>query len=82
MRLIVTGATGGIGEATAKLYLDHGAKVMLVGRSEEKLSATMDRLNAGDNIARSVAEAANEEQTAQAVQATIDRFGGVAKNSE
>ena len=36
---IVTGATGGIGEATAKLFLQLGAKVMLVGRSAEKLEA-------------------------------------------
>jgi meso-butanediol dehydrogenase/(S,S)-butanediol dehydrogenase/diacetyl reductase len=36
---IITGATGGIGEATAKLFLSHGASVMLVGRSAEKLTS-------------------------------------------
>ena len=41
---IVTGATGGIGEATAKLFLREGANVMLVGRSPDKLKATRDRL--------------------------------------
>ena len=30
---IITGATGGIGETTARLFLDEGAAVMLVGRS-------------------------------------------------
>ena len=44
---IVTGATGGIGEATAKLFLSEGARVMLVGRSAEKLKETRGRLNAG-----------------------------------
>ena len=37
---IVTGATGGIGEATAKRFLEEGASVMLVGRSAEKLEYT------------------------------------------
>ena len=41
---IITGATGGIGEATAKLFLSHGASVMLVGRSAEKLRETRERL--------------------------------------
>lgn len=74
---IITGATGGIGEATARLYLDQGAKVMLVGRSQEKLNATIAKLGAGNDVAHCVAEADNEEQTAQAVQSTIDAFGGV-----
>jgi NADP-dependent 3-hydroxy acid dehydrogenase YdfG len=41
---VITGATGGIGEATAKLFLCEGAKVMLVGRSADKLKETRDRL--------------------------------------
>ena len=60
---IITGATGGIGEATAKLYLDQGAKVMLVARSKEKLSSSVKKLGGGNNIAQAVAEADNEEQT-------------------
>jgi len=34
---IITVISGGIGKATAKLFLAEGAKVMLVGRTEEKL---------------------------------------------
>ena len=34
---IVTGATGGIGAATSKRYLEEGANLVMVGRSEEKL---------------------------------------------
>lgn len=74
---LITGATGGIGEATAKRFLDEGAKVMLVGRSKEKLSATRERLAAANNVAEFVAEAADEEATAAAVAATIEAFGGV-----
>lgn len=36
---IVTGASGGIGLATAKLLAEEGAKVALIARNEEKLSA-------------------------------------------
>ena len=36
-KVIVTGASSGIGEATAKEFLAQGAKVILVSRSEEKM---------------------------------------------
>jgi NADP-dependent 3-hydroxy acid dehydrogenase YdfG len=43
---IITGATSGIGLATAKRFLSEGAKVVLTGRSEEKLNALKPRLPA------------------------------------
>ncbi len=74
---IITGATGGIGEATAKLFLEEGANVMLVGRSAEKLGATQEHLAAGGRVAHSVADATDEHATAAAAAATIAAFGGV-----
>ncbi|MFN0279443.1 MAG: SDR family NAD(P)-dependent oxidoreductase [Pyrinomonadaceae bacterium] len=74
---IITGATGGIGEATAKRFLEEGARLMLVGRSAEKLKATSERLASLGKIAASVAEAADESATAAAVAATVEIFGGV-----
>jgi NAD(P)-dependent dehydrogenase (short-subunit alcohol dehydrogenase family) len=74
---IITGATGGIGEATAKRFLEEGASVMLVGRSAEKLKATRSRLAEYDAVADFVADAADEEGTAAAVEATVKAFGGV-----
>jgi NAD(P)-dependent dehydrogenase (short-subunit alcohol dehydrogenase family) len=74
---IITGATGGIGAATAKLFLQQGANVMLVGRSADKLKETRDRLGVDTGLAHFVADAADEEATAAAVAATITAFGGV-----
>ena len=74
---IITGATGGIGEATAKLFLQEGASVMLVARSADKLKATCDRLAVDQGIAHFVADAMDEAATAAAVAATIKAFGGV-----
>lgn len=74
---LITGATGGIGEATAKLFLAEGASVMLVGRSKEKLQETVARLGASKAVATFVAEAADEAGTAAAVAATLAAFGGL-----
>ena len=74
---IITGATGGIGEATAKRFLEEGSSVMLVGRSAEKLRETRERLAEYDAVTDFVAEATDEKATAAAVAATVDAFGGV-----
>ena len=46
---IVTGATGGIGAATSKRYLEEGANLVMVGRSEEKLINLMKSLDNPSN---------------------------------
>lgn len=74
---IITGATGGIGEATAKLFLEEGANVMLVARSADKLDATRQRLAGGAKVAQAVADATDEKVTSAAVAATIEVFGGL-----
>lgn len=74
---IITGATGGIGEASAKRFLQEGASLMLVGRSADKLAATVERLDGGDSVAHSVADAADEQANAAAIAACVERFGGL-----
>lgn len=74
---IVTGATGGIGEATARLFLELGARVMLVARSADKLAATIDRLKPIGEVSGSLAEATDEGAFAAAVGATLQQFGGL-----
>ena len=47
---IITGASSGIGEATAKRLAEEGAKVVLAGRSDEKLQRVAEHLNEGDYL--------------------------------
>jgi short-subunit dehydrogenase len=49
--VIVTGASSGIGLATAELLAKHGARVALVSRSKEKLERISRRLENSINIA-------------------------------
>jgi NAD(P)-dependent dehydrogenase (short-subunit alcohol dehydrogenase family) len=45
--VVVTGASSGIGRATAQLVGRHGAKVVLVSRTREKLDALKEEIEAG-----------------------------------
>jgi len=42
--IVITGASSGIGKATAKQLVDEGFKVALMARSEDKLAALVDEL--------------------------------------
>ena len=72
---LITGATGGIGEASARRFLEEGARLMLVGRSEEKLQATIERLDGGESVASYLSDATDEEALTAAVQASVESFG-------
>jgi len=73
---IVTGATGGIGEASAARFLKEGANVMLVDLSEDALLATADRLG-GKKLAAQRADVSEPGAMDEVVACARDRFGGV-----
>lgn len=77
-RIIITGAGTGIGEASAIRVASEGAKVLVVGRTEETISDTVDQIrNAGGTAEYLIADATVEEQVAGMVSTCVDRFGGL-----
>lgn len=43
--ILITGATGGIGESTARYLVEQGYFVVLVGRNQEKLHSLVEELS-------------------------------------
>ena len=72
---IITGATSGMGLQTAKLFLQEGAKVVLTGRSQEKLDAIKDELT-GDYLLVK-AEAASVADSKELIATTVKAFGNI-----
>lgn len=72
--VLITGGSGGIGQATAKLFLEEGAKVAIVGTSDEKLAKAKEKL--GD-VLTIKANVANEEEVKNYVDKTIEEYGRI-----
>lgn len=75
---LVTGASSGIGEATALALASEGAIVALIARREERLNALKDKIEAQGGTAISVVADISDLNTAQqAVHQVHDAFGSV-----
>ena len=74
---IFTGATGGIGTATSKRYLEEGANLVMVGRSEEKLMNLMKSLDNPSNALTCVADSKDESAINKCINTTYEKFGSV-----
>ena len=73
--LLITGASSGIGAATARHAVDAGWRVALAARSEDKL-ADLARDLGGDEVATSIrCDVTSWDDQQAAVGAAIERFG-------
>lgn len=75
---IVTGASKGIGRATARALADEGAHVVLVARSKDDLTAATNEIVSSRRLASfEVADMADPSQVGRMVQSTVARLGRI-----
>lgn len=75
---IVTGATSGIGRATARLFAANGAKVVAVGRNETELRSLIAEADKGPGMIREqLGDVTEFSQIDRCVAETVDSFGRI-----
>ncbi|MFS0942931.1 hypothetical protein IGK28_002104 [Enterococcus sp. DIV0182] len=76
--VVITGASSGIGESTAKLLAIKGAKVVLAARREEKLKEIVhDIQNAGGNAVYHVMDITNLDENHKLIEFTKENYGKI-----
>ncbi|MFT4052000.1 MAG: SDR family oxidoreductase [Microbacterium sp.] len=76
-RVAITGGASGIGLACARLYLQAGGGVGLIGRSLSRLDAAAQTLVGDGTVVTAAADVADEEQVRGAIDAIAGRLGGL-----
>lgn len=76
--MVITGASSGIGLATAKTAAARGAKLVLAARSEQVLEEVVREIGEdGGQAIAVVADVADYRQVERIAQAALDRFGRI-----
>jgi NAD(P)-dependent dehydrogenase (short-subunit alcohol dehydrogenase family) len=75
---IVTGATSGIGRATALRFAQSGAQVVAVGRDEQRLKEVVEEITGQGGAALSIrADVTVQPIARRVVEKTVEQFGGI-----
>ncbi|PJE42007.1 MAG: oxidoreductase [Pseudomonas sp.] len=74
--VIITGASSGLGEATARHLAEKGARVVLAARRKDKLDALVAELvNAGGQAVAYQTDVTSQDDVKALIQGAIDTFG-------
>ena len=74
---VVTGAAGVIGSATIRLRAERGARIVAVDRREQDLQTAIKDLPASADAFAVAADVTSEDEVAEYVRATVDKFGTI-----
>jgi 3-oxoacyl-[acyl-carrier protein] reductase len=75
--VFITGASRGIGRATAELLVEEGCNVAITGRDEDTLRRAVDELGGDEHVLGVQGDMTKPEDIERAVNQTIDRFGRI-----
>ena len=75
--ILVTGSTRGIGEATAKAFVDLGARVAVNGRTADSVDRAIARLGATKRLVPAPGSVATPESCAAVVDKAMSGLGGL-----
>ncbi|UFT99558.1 SDR family oxidoreductase [Radiobacillus kanasensis] len=74
--VIITGASSGIGEATAKYLAHHGARLVLAARREDRMRTIVDNiLQEGGNAVYMQTDVTNAEDMQRLTEYALEKFG-------
>jgi NAD(P)-dependent dehydrogenase (short-subunit alcohol dehydrogenase family) len=74
---VISGASMGIGEAIANLFLQEGAKVVLCARDLPRTKAAEQRIGGGENTLSVACDVSRREQVDALVKTVLDKFGRI-----
>ena len=72
---VITGGASGLGEATVRRFVEHGAKVAIFDLNDERGNAIADEL--GDSTIYFNVNVTDEQSTSDAVASTVENFGAI-----
>lgn len=74
--MLITGGAGGIGAAVARLFVQHGASVMLIDIDAAGLQKVVESIGS-DRVIYQVADVSQADQVEDFVSSAVTRMGGI-----